>query len=71
MKSSATKSFRKRLNALPALVQEQVATAYALTPMGVGRWVTCQDLRAFVPSSGQSIVINLQQASLRFLRSNS
>jgi hypothetical protein len=40
------------------------------TPTGAGRWVTCQDLRAFVPSSGQSIVINLQQASLRFLRPN-
>lgn len=40
------------------------------TPTGAGRWFTCQDFRAFVPSSGQSIVIDLQQASLRFLRPN-
>lgn len=30
MKSSITKSFRKRLNDLPILVQEQAAKAYAL-----------------------------------------
>ncbi|WP_375476993.1 hypothetical protein [uncultured Nostoc sp.] len=30
MKSSATKSFCKRLNAFPASIQEQAATAYAL-----------------------------------------
>jgi len=30
MKSSVTKEFRKRLNALPAEVQEQAARAYAL-----------------------------------------
>ena len=40
------------------------------TPTGSGRWFTCQDFTAFVPSSGQSIMINLQQASLRFLRPN-
>lgn len=30
MKSSVTKTFRKQLNNLPALVQEQAAKAYAL-----------------------------------------
>ncbi len=30
MKSSVTKTFRKRLNALPVSVQEQAAKAYAL-----------------------------------------
>ncbi|NJL64297.1 MAG: hypothetical protein HC903_23840 [Methylacidiphilales bacterium] len=40
------------------------------TPTGAGRWFTCQDFRAFVPSSGQAIVISLQQSSLRFLRPN-
>ncbi len=30
MKSSATKTFRKKLSGLPALVQEQAAKAYAL-----------------------------------------
>jgi hypothetical protein len=30
MKSSVTKTFRKRLNDLPASVQEQAAKAYAL-----------------------------------------
>lgn len=40
------------------------------TPTGSGRWFTCQELRAFVSSSGQSIVINFQQSSLRFLRPN-
>jgi mRNA-degrading endonuclease RelE of RelBE toxin-antitoxin system len=30
MKSSVTKTFRKRLNDLPASVQEQTAKAYAL-----------------------------------------
>jgi hypothetical protein len=40
------------------------------TPTGSGRWFTCKDLRAFVPQSGQSIVVNLQQTSLQFLRPN-
>ncbi len=40
------------------------------TPTGSGRWFTCQDFRAFMPSSGQSIVIDLEQESLQFLRPN-